>query len=94
MVWGGCFLHQSFKPCPDSGKELAFFILYQDRSKRQKGKLMKDDRELVLKVTKEIVIKFIETGRISPNSFNEIFHTVYEAIDETLKDKREKNTKE
>jgi len=55
---------------------------------------MKDDREMVLKMTKEIIIKFIETGRISPSSFNETFHTVYEAINETLKDKTKKDTKE
>ncbi len=40
--------------------------------------------ETVLKVTKEIVIKFIETGRITPTTFNTTFKSIYKAIDETV----------
>ncbi len=40
--------------------------------------------ETVLKVTKEIVIKFIETGRITPATFNTTFKNIYKAIDETV----------
>ena len=39
----------------------------------------------ILKTTKEIVVKFIEVGRVSPNGFPELFKTVYHAIDETVK---------
>ncbi len=40
--------------------------------------------ETVLKVTKEIVIKFIETGRITPTTFNTTFKSVYKTIYETV----------
>lgn len=40
--------------------------------------------EAILKVTKEIVVKFIEVGRLSPTNFtetfNEIHHTVRDAV--------------
>ena len=39
-----------------------------------KGVNMKQEDELALKVTKEIVIKFIEIGRLSVNSFDEVIH--------------------
>lgn len=37
-----------------------------------------------LQVTKEIVVKFIETGRISPTNFAEIFPNVYQVVLETI----------
>ncbi|NDY43473.1 hypothetical protein G3N55_11555 [Dissulfurirhabdus thermomarina] len=36
--------------------------------------------ELRLKVTKEIVVKFIEMGRVTPASFEEVFDRVYKAV--------------
>lgn len=48
---------------------------------------MRPEDELVLKVTKDIVIKLIEMGRLSTNSFDEVFRqihtTVYESLMET-----------
>jgi len=41
--------------------------------------------ELILRATKEIVVKFIETGRVGPAGFNEIFKTVYSTIQEIAK---------
>ena len=41
--------------------------------------------EQVLRASKEIVVKFIEVGRISPTSFAEGFKTIYRAIDETVR---------
>jgi predicted transcriptional regulator len=41
--------------------------------------------EQILRATKEIVVKFIETGRISPTGFPEAFKTIYRAVDETVK---------
>ena len=41
--------------------------------------------EQILKVAKEIVVKFIETGRVSPTGFNELFTTVYNTVKETVK---------
>ncbi len=37
-----------------------------------------------LQVTKEIVVKFIETGRVSPQNITEIFPAVYEVILNTI----------
>lgn len=36
--------------------------------------------EQILKVTKEIIIKFIEVGRISPANFDETFKQIYSSI--------------
>jgi predicted transcriptional regulator len=41
--------------------------------------------EQILRAAKEIVVKFIETGRISPTTFPETFRSVYEAVNETVK---------
>ncbi len=38
--------------------------------------------ELILRATKEIVVKFIETGRVGPAGFHETFKTVYSTIQE------------
>lgn len=40
--------------------------------------------EITLRTTKEIVIKFIEMGRCSPASFEEVFTQVYNVIKKTL----------
>jgi hypothetical protein len=41
--------------------------------------------ELILKATKEIVVKFIETGRVGPAGFHEAFKTVYTTVQEFAK---------
>lgn len=41
----------------------------------------------VLQVVKEVVIKFIEVGRISPTSFAEHFDSIYNTVQETIGDK-------
>lgn len=41
--------------------------------------------EQILRASKEIAVKFIEVGRISPTSFGESFRDIYKAIDETVK---------
>jgi predicted transcriptional regulator len=45
---------------------------------------MKDQDEVVLKVTKEIVVKFIEVGRLSVNSFEEVWGQVHTAIKKSV----------
>ncbi len=50
--------------------------------------------EHVLKTTKEIVVKFIETGRISPSGFSESFKSIYHTIDETVKGSTDKPRKD
>lgn len=42
--------------------------------------------EQILRATKEIVVKFIEIGRISPTSFNESFTDIYKTINSTVKE--------
>ena len=37
--------------------------------------------EQVLRASKEITVKFIEVGRISPSNFPEMFTSIYKAID-------------
>lgn len=39
-----------------------------------------------LQVTKEIIVKFIETGRVSPANVEEIFPAVYAVVRRTLVD--------
>ena len=41
--------------------------------------------EQVLRASKEIMVKFIEVGRISPTGFGETFKAIYQAIDETVR---------
>ena len=38
----------------------------------------------VIQVTKEIVTKFIETQRISPTNFPELFPAIYKVVQETI----------
>ncbi len=41
--------------------------------------------EQILRTTKEIVVKFIESGRISPASFHETFKDIYRTVEKTTK---------
>jgi hypothetical protein len=41
--------------------------------------------ETVLKIAKEITVKFIEVGRITPNSFSTAFSDIYNAINKTVR---------
>lgn len=47
------------------------------------GKPVTEDA--ILKVAKEVVIKFIEVGRLSPANFSETFEEVYTSIRTTVK---------
>ncbi len=49
---------------------------------------MEHDDEIVLRYAKEIIIKFIELGRISPSSFNDHFRSIYWSLKNTLVDSR------
>jgi len=40
--------------------------------------------ETILKVSKEVVIKFIEMGRVTPSTFDETFKNIHATIKETL----------
>ena len=41
--------------------------------------------ETLLKVAKEIVIKFIEVGRLTPTTFEQTFDNIYNTIKETVR---------
>lgn len=41
--------------------------------------------EAILKVAKEIVVKFIEVGRLSPANVGETFHAVYKSVHDTVR---------
>ncbi len=47
---------------------------------------MKNEEELVIRVTKEIVVKFIEVGRLSVNSFDDVWKQIHQTVRESLKD--------
>jgi hypothetical protein len=42
------------------------------------------EKQQALQVAKEIAVKFIETGRVSPNNFNEFFDGLYREILKTV----------
>ncbi len=46
---------------------------------------MKSIDEHILRTTKEIVVKFIEMGRLSPSSVHESFRDVYATVSDTIK---------
>ena len=47
---------------------------------------MKKEDELSLKVTKEIVVKFIEVGRLTVNSFEEVWSNIHKTVSNSLKE--------
>ena len=42
--------------------------------------------EQILRATKEIVVKFIEGGRLSPAGFPDFFKSIYQTVYDTVKD--------
>lgn len=49
---------------------------------------MNADDEMILKIAKEVVIKFIELGRVSPTNFEATFRAVFWAVKNTVVDSR------
>ena len=47
---------------------------------------MKGKEELSIKVTKEIIVKFIEMGSLSVGSFEEVWRKVHRTVCESLKE--------
>ena len=41
--------------------------------------------EAILKVTKEVVVKFIEVGRLSPANFDETFQSIYKTVRDAVR---------
>jgi len=50
--------------------------------------------EQILRAAKEIVVKFIEAGRVSPSGFHETFKDIYHTVEKTTKDSIRKSRNE
>jgi hypothetical protein len=50
--------------------------------------------EQILRAAKEIVVKFIEAGRVSPSGFHETFKDIYQTVEKTTKDSMKQSGKE
>lgn len=46
---------------------------------------MKSIDEQILRTTKEIIVKFIEMGRLSPSNVHETFKDIHVTVNETVK---------
>ena len=53
---------------------------------------MKSIDEHILRATKEIIVKFIEMGRLSPSNIHESFKDVYVTVNDTVKENVNKTT--
>ena len=71
------FLHYNKNPCGMGGG-------FMGRDKELTAPLTPRE-ELLMKVAKEIVVKFIEVGRVSPTSFAETFKTVMDTLRQSFK---------
>lgn len=56
---------------------------------KEKNESIPDNRSVsddaIFKVTKEIVVKFIEVGRMTPANFDEIYNRVYETVRKSVR---------
>jgi len=43
-------------------------------------------KDAILKIAKEVSVKFIEVGRLTPATFDETFKSIYRTIEETVND--------
>ena len=59
------------------------YALLECHSGRNTGMASIDEQ--ILRAAKEVVVKFIEAGRVSPTGFAETFQTIYETIDQTVR---------
>ncbi|MEW6426472.1 MAG: hypothetical protein AB1568_00410 [Thermodesulfobacteriota bacterium] len=57
-----------------------------NETKKDRGAGRPVSDETVLKVAKEIVMKFIEVGRLSPQNFDETFRAVYQSVRATVRE--------
>jgi hypothetical protein len=49
------------------------------------GKVQPVSEETLLKITKEIAIKFIEVGRLTPATFDQTFKSIHTSVRETAR---------
>ena len=53
------------------------------------GKRMASIDEQILRASKEIVVKFIEVGRVSPTTFHDSFRDIHATVQEAVKGPRD-----
>lgn len=75
------FMRQRRIYLPSTGDRMA--LLEKTAQKKDHSGLVTD--ETILKIAKEIAIKFIEVGRITPATFEQSFKNIFSAIDTTVK---------
>ena len=75
------------------GRGFFITVTLQALSAMDKGEYMDKEKKEAIQVTKEIVVKFIETGRVSPSNISEVFPAVFEVVSSTVCDD-EKETEE
>ncbi|MDM8541394.1 conjugal transfer protein TraB [Desulfococcaceae bacterium HSG9] len=46
---------------------------------------MRSIDEQILRTTKEIVVKYIEAGRLSPTAFHETFEAIFKTVSDTVR---------
>lgn len=47
--------------------------------------------ETIAKIAKEVVVKFIELGRLSPANFDETFKSIYQTVHDVVRSRPEKS---
>ncbi|NTV14210.1 MAG: hypothetical protein HGA96_09830 [Desulfobulbaceae bacterium] len=47
--------------------------------------------ESILKTAKEVVVKFIEVGRLTPSNFDETFRSVYQSVRDSVRTRPEQD---
>jgi hypothetical protein len=57
---------------------------YASMNQTKGNKMGAKTDELILKTAKEIVVKFIEVGNISPTSFHDHFRNIYNTIEKSV----------
>ena len=50
--------------------------------------------EQILRAAKEIVVKFIEAGRVSPSGFHETFKDIYHTVEKTTRESMKQSAQE
>ncbi|MEH0021575.1 MAG: conjugal transfer protein TraB [Desulfobacter sp.] len=53
---------------------------------------MKSIDEQILRATKEIIVKFIEMGRLSPSNIHESFRDIHATVNDTVKNNLDTRT--
>lgn len=55
-----------------------------NKEQRSAKKKYEINEESILKVSKEVAIKFIEMGRVTPASFDDTFRNIYATVKDTV----------